>query len=53
LKDKPTTSAPPTGGKKAYHPPRLDTYGDIREIAKTVGKTGASDGALHAMNKTQ
>ena len=38
--------------KKPYEPPRLVVYGDIREIAKSVGKTGQSDGATHVNTKT-
>jgi hypothetical protein len=39
--------------KKPYEPPRLVVYGDIREIAKSVGMTGMADGAAHGNNKTQ
>ena len=39
--------------KKPYEPPRLIVYGDIRDIAKAVGKIGMSDGATHGSNKTQ
>jgi hypothetical protein len=38
--------------KKTYHPPRLDTYGDIRELASSVDMMGAADGAAHGMTKT-
>jgi hypothetical protein len=39
--------------KKPYQRPRLDVYGDIREIAKSVGMSGAPDGAAHGQTKTQ
>lgn len=43
--------APP---KKPYETPRLEVYGDIREIAKAVGTTGAGDGGGHVgPNKTR
>lgn len=39
--------------KKPYRPPRLEVYGDIREIATVVGmKSTTLDGALHGMAKT-
>ena len=38
--------------KKRYTAPRLEVYGDIREIASSVGMSGASDGAVHGQNKT-
>jgi hypothetical protein len=39
--------------KKPYRPPRLEVYGDIREIATAVGmKSTTADGALHGMVKT-
>jgi hypothetical protein len=38
--------------KKAYAAPRLEVYGDIREIALAVGMSGAADGSLHGQNKT-
>jgi hypothetical protein len=54
LTNESTNSSPPTNAKKTYSRPRLDTYGDIREIAKTVGMmSSASDGALHGKNKTE
>ena len=39
--------------KKSYERPRLVVYGDIREITKSIGMTGAADGAAHGSNKTQ
>lgn len=39
--------------KKPYETPRLVVYGDIRDIAKSVGKNGMLDGAAHGNNKTQ
>ena len=38
--------------KKPYEPPRLVVYGDIRDIAKSVGKIGMSAGATHGNTKT-
>jgi hypothetical protein len=38
--------------KKVYESPRLDLYGDIREIAKSVGMMGKMDGGLLRMTKT-
>jgi hypothetical protein len=37
--------------KKTYSSPRLETYGDVREISRAVGATGAKDGILQ--NKTR
>lgn len=42
-----------TRPRKAYESPRLETYGDIREITKSVGMTGMNDGATHGNTKTQ
>ena len=39
--------------KKPYESPRLDVYGDIREIAKSVGMMGKMDGGAHQMTKTR
>lgn len=39
--------------KKPYERPRLDVYGDIREIAKSIGMSGMADGAVHGSTKTQ
>jgi asparagine synthase (glutamine-hydrolysing) len=39
--------------KKPYERPRLDVYGDVREIAKSIGKIGMADGATHGNTKTQ
>jgi hypothetical protein len=39
--------------KKPYESPRLEVYGDIREVTDAVNPAGAkSDGSLHANNKT-
>ena len=38
--------------KKRYEPPRLDVYGDIRQITQTVGTTGNADGGHAGMNRT-
>jgi hypothetical protein len=54
LKDKSTSSSERrTVEKKPYQRPRLDVYGDIREIAKSVGMQGGADGAPHGQTKTQ
>jgi hypothetical protein len=40
-------------GKRPYTPPRLELYGDVREIASAAGMTSAvADGAVHGMTKT-
>ena len=31
-------------GRKTYKQPRLEVYGDLREITRNVGKSGAKDG---------
>jgi hypothetical protein len=49
--NRPTGSS--TADKKPYAPPRLNTYGDIREIAASAGMQGGLDGALHGNTKTQ
>jgi len=38
--------------KKAYESPRLDVYGDIRDISKSTGVAGHLDGAGHGNTKT-
>ena len=43
-------SEPP---KKAYESPRLEVYGDIREIARSVGTKGRADGAARRLTKTR
>jgi hypothetical protein len=51
----PTTPAAITNAqspKKHYEPPRLEVYGDIRQITQTVGNTGAGDGGHGSMNRT-
>ena len=53
-----TTKSTTTGEsglpKRPYETPRLEVYGDIREIAKAVGSTGAGDGGGHlGPNKTR
>jgi hypothetical protein len=50
---KSTDVAKTNANKKPYQRPRLDVYGDIREIARSVGMSGAPDGATHAFTKTQ
>ena len=39
--------------KKPYESPRLDVYGDIREIARSVGMMGKRDGGHLRMTKTR
>ena len=39
--------------KKPYVTPRLEVYGDIREVTATLGmKATTADGAVHGMTKT-
>lgn len=39
------TAAPAlTQGKKPYTPPVVREFGNVRELTKTVGKTGNKDG---------
>lgn len=40
------------GSKRPYKSPRLEVYGNIREIAATAGMSGDADGAVHGTNKT-
>jgi hypothetical protein len=50
---KPTSFTESAGtARKPYESPRLEVYGDIREIAKTAGNMGGGDGAIHGNNKT-
>lgn len=39
-------------GRKPYETPRVEVYGDIRDIAKAIGHTGKTDGGAHGL-KTQ
>jgi hypothetical protein len=39
--------------KKPYESPRLEVYGDIRDLTDSVGMAGSDDGATHAFNKTK
>jgi hypothetical protein len=48
--DETSGAVPP---KKPYESPRLDVYGDIREIARAAGMMGMADGGAHQMNKTR
>ncbi len=50
---KPSTDKSDVGRKKPYERPRLDVYGDIRDIATSIGKNGQTDGAVHGNTKTQ
>jgi hypothetical protein len=38
--------------KKPYVAPRLEVYGDIREVTASVGMMTNADGAAHGMTKT-
>ena len=38
--------------KKPYRRPRLEEYGDIREVTRSVGMTGADDGGHASMSRT-
>jgi hypothetical protein len=53
LSTKSTGPAKSDPNKKPYQRPRLDVYGDVREIAKSIGMLGGPDGATHANTKTQ
>lgn len=35
--------SPAQSGKKPYSRPRLEVYGNLREITKTTGKVGTGD----------
>jgi hypothetical protein len=38
--------------KKKYEPPRLDCYGDIAAITRTVSSSGSPDGGHGAHGRT-
>lgn len=38
--------------KLSYDSPRLNIYGDIREVTKAVDKLGAADNGMGANDKT-
>jgi len=38
--------------KKPYEPPRLEVYGDIRQITQTASSTGNADGGHGAHGRT-
>jgi hypothetical protein len=42
----------PTTSKRTYQTPRLQTYGDIREITQNVGNMGNADGGGAPKQKT-
>ena len=44
---------PPEAGKRPYNTPRLESYGNIKEITMAVGMTGANDGSTHGNNRTR
>jgi hypothetical protein len=39
--------------KMPYRSPQLFVYGNVREITQNVGNTGATDGGIAPMQKTQ
>jgi len=39
--------------KKPYESPRLEVYGDIRDLTDSVGMSGSDDGAPHGNTKTK
>lgn len=41
--DKRKVSPAESGKKKPYSRPRLEVYGNLREITKTTGKAGTGD----------
>lgn len=43
---------PRDDGKRPYQRPRLESYGNIKEITLAVGMTGANDGSTHGNNRT-
>jgi hypothetical protein len=47
-----TSSDEDRPARKPYEPPRLEVYGDIRELTESVGMTGNADGGAHSMTKT-
>jgi hypothetical protein len=47
-----TDAAKSDPNKKRYQRPRLEVYGDIRDIAKSLDMSGNPDGAAHAFTKT-
>ena len=53
MKEQPPKDGVDATARKAYESPRLDVYGDIREITKSVGMSGMADGATHGGTKTQ
>jgi hypothetical protein len=38
--------------KKQYEPPRLEIYGDIRQITQTASSTGMADGGHGSHGRT-
>ena len=50
---KPTPAADQTPApKKAYEPPRLEIYGDIRQITQTIDNNGTADGGHGSHSRT-
>ncbi len=48
----PAANANPNAPKRKYEPPRLEVYGDIRQITQTAGRNGENDGGHGAHGKT-
>jgi hypothetical protein len=48
----PSSTPPEASGKKPYHAPRLEEYGDVRTVTQSVGMTGAADGGHASMTRT-
>ncbi len=40
-------------GRKPYERPRLEVYGDIREVTNSYGKKGKNDGGRPPRSRTQ
>lgn len=49
--NKPPEESDPAA-KKPYNTPKLEVYGDLRKITKTVANHGNSDGGAPPMFKT-
>jgi hypothetical protein len=47
-----TSSKETEPAKKPYETPRLEIYGDIREVTDTAGHAGHLDGGAHGSTKT-
>jgi hypothetical protein len=51
--DKSPSELPAQTGKKPYKAPRLETYGDLRKITRTVANHGLADGGTPPQFKTR